>query len=70
MKLPEALLHLEGQTAINTSKNTDYITETFDKLLMKHKLKKIRFHDLWRSCATLLLNLGFSMKNTGVAWTQ
>lgn len=44
----------------------DYITETFAKLLKKHKLKKIRFHDLRHSCATLLLNLGFSMKEIQV----
>jgi integrase len=40
----------------------DYVTDVFPKLLAKHKLKKIRFHDLRHSCATLLLNLGFSMK--------
>ena len=44
----------------------DYITETFAKLLKKHKLKKIRFHGLRHSCATLLLNLGFSMKEIQV----
>ena len=36
------------------------------ELLKKHRIKKIRFHDLRHSCATLLLNLGFSMKEIQV----
>lgn len=39
----------------------DYITHTFGKFISKEKLRHIRFHDLRHSCASLLLNLGFSM---------
>lgn len=59
----------DGYICVNSTGNLlqpDYITETFAKLLKKHKLKKIRFHDLRHSCATLLLNLGFSMKEIQV----
>ena len=44
----------------------DYVSDVFAKLLKKNNLKKIRFHDLRHSCATLLLNLGFSMKEIQV----
>lgn len=40
----------------------DYITHKFMKVLKHNNLRKIRFHDLRHSCATLLLSLGFSMK--------
>jgi len=40
----------------------DYITQTFDKVLKKHKLRDCRFHDLRHSCASLLLANGVSMK--------
>jgi len=41
----------------------DYVTDCFGKLLEHNKLKHIRFHDLRHSCATLLLSLGYSMKD-------
>ncbi|MEG0339004.1 MAG: site-specific integrase [Oscillospiraceae bacterium] len=41
----------------------DYITNAFPKLLQKNGLRRIRFHDLRHSCATLLLSLGYSMKD-------
>lgn len=41
----------------------DYITDTFSKILAKSGLKHIRFHDLRHSCASLLVSLGFSMKD-------
>ena len=39
-----------------------YITEHFALLLKKHNLRKIRFHDLRHSCASLLLANGTPMK--------
>ena len=43
--------------------NPDYVSDTFSKLLKRHGMKHIRFHDLRHSCASLLLNLGYSMKD-------
>ena len=40
-----------------------YVTDTFPKLLEKNGLRKIRFHDLRHSCASLLLANGVPMKN-------
>lgn len=40
----------------------DYITQAFDKMLKKHNLRKVRYHDLRHSCASLLLVNGVSMK--------
>ncbi len=40
----------------------DYITKHFGDILKKNELKKIRFHDLRHSCASLLLARGISMK--------
>lgn len=40
----------------------DYVTARFGKLLKQNGLRHIQFHDLRYSCATLLLHLGFSMK--------
>jgi integrase len=39
-----------------------YISEHFSILLVKNDLKKIRFHDLRHSCASLLLANGVSLK--------
>lgn len=39
-----------------------YVTDAFPKFLEKHNLRKIRFHDLRHSCASLLLANGVSMK--------
>ena len=39
-----------------------YLTEAFAKLLKKHGLRKIRYHDLRHSCASLLLANGVPMK--------
>lgn len=38
------------------------ITRVFPKILEKHNLRRIRFHDLRHSCASLLLANGVSMK--------
>jgi integrase len=40
----------------------NYITQTFPELLAKHSLRRIRFHDLRHSCASLLLANGVPMK--------
>lgn len=40
----------------------DYITREFPKLLAKFGLRRIRFHDLRHSCASLLLASGVPMK--------
>ena len=42
--------------------NPDYITEAFPKLLEKNGLRRIRFHDLRHSCASLLLDNNVPMK--------
>ena len=42
--------------------NPDYVTDKFGKILKQNGLKHIRFHDLRHSCASLLLALGYSMK--------
>ena len=39
-----------------------YLTEAFAMLLKKHGLRKIRYHDLRHSCASLLLANGVPMK--------
>lgn len=40
----------------------DTVTEQFGKLLKKYGLRKIRFHDLRHSCASLLLAKHIPMK--------
>jgi integrase len=40
----------------------NYVTTQFGKLLKKHGLRKIRYHDLRHSCASLLLANGVEMK--------
>lgn len=39
-----------------------YLTESFPRLLEKNGLRKIRYHDLRHSCASLLLVNGVPMK--------
>lgn len=41
----------------------DYVTREFSKLLEKKGLPHIRFHELRHSCASLLLNSGFTLKD-------
>lgn len=43
--------------------NPDYVTDAFSKLLKKNGLRHIRFHDLRHSCASLLVSMGYSMKD-------
>lgn len=42
--------------------NPNYISASFPKLLEKNGLRRIRFHDLRHSCASLLLSNGVPMK--------
>lgn len=41
----------------------DYVTKHFAKMLKCHNLPHIRFHDLRHSCASLLLNNDFTLKD-------
>ena len=43
--------------------NPDYISQSFQKLLKRNGLRHIRFHDLRHSCASILADMGYSMKN-------
>ena len=44
----------------------DYVSSTFSKLLKKNNMRHIRLHDLRHSCASLLLSLGYSLKEIQV----
>ena len=41
---------------------TDYVSHRFGKLLKKYGLPHIRFHELRHSCASLLINNGYGLK--------
>ena len=41
----------------------DYISERFRNLLKKHNLPHIRFHELRHSCASMLLAMGWNLKD-------
>ena len=41
----------------------DFVSQKFQNLLKKYGLRHIRFHDLRHSCATILLYLGYTMKD-------
>ena len=41
----------------------DYVSHRFNDLLRKHNLPHIRFHDLRHSCASLLITLGWTLKD-------
>ena len=41
----------------------DYITHKFPQILKKYNLRPIRFHDLRHSCATIMLYLGYTLKD-------
>lgn len=41
----------------------DYLTSKFAQTLKKYGLRSIRFHDLRHSCATIMLYLGYSLKD-------
>ena len=41
----------------------DYLTNAFPKFLESHGLRRMRFHDLRHSCASLLLANGVPLKH-------
>lgn len=41
----------------------EYVSKQFAKLLKKYNLPHIRFHEFRHSCASLLLNAEFTLKN-------
>lgn len=41
----------------------DYVSQKFAKILEQNGLRKIRFHDLRHSCATIMLYLGYTIKD-------
>ncbi|MDF3005855.1 MAG: integrase [Oscillospiraceae bacterium] len=41
----------------------DYVTHRFSALLKKNDLPHIRFHELRHSCASFLINMGFTLKD-------
>ena len=41
----------------------DYVSHRFNDLLKQHKLPHIRFHELRHSCASMLIALGWSLKD-------
>ena len=45
------------------SYSPDYITSKFPALLKKHGMPHIRLHELRHSCASLLINAGFTLKD-------
>ena len=45
-----------------TPLNPDYVTHKFNSLLKDNNLPHIRFHDLRHSSASLLINMGFTLK--------
>jgi Site-specific recombinase XerD len=40
----------------------DYVSSGFQKILQRHNLRYIRFHDLRHSCASILISMGYSLK--------
>jgi site-specific recombinase XerD len=48
---------------MGTLLNPDYVSDMFNKLLTKSGLRHIRYHDLRHSCATILVHLGFNLKD-------
>lgn len=41
----------------------DYVSHRFNDLLKKHSLPHIRFHELRHSCASMLISMGWSLKD-------
>ena len=41
----------------------DYVSHRFNDLLKKHSLPHIRFHELRHSCASMLIAMGWSLKD-------
>ena len=49
--------------AMGTLLQPDHVSQRFQKLLEQYGLRHIRFHDLRHSCATIMLYLGYSLKD-------
>ena len=49
--------------ALGNRINPDYLTDAFPKFMEKNSFKRIRFHDLRHSCASLLLANGVPLKH-------
>lgn len=41
----------------------DYVSQKFQQILAKYGLRRIRYHDLRHSCATIMLYLGYTLKD-------
>jgi len=41
----------------------DFVLQKFDKLLKQYSFPHIRFHELRHSCASVLISMGFSLKD-------
>ena len=41
----------------------DFITHKLGQILKKYQLRPIRYHDLRHSCATIMLYLGYTLKD-------
>ena len=48
---------------LGTLLQPDYVSQKFQQLLNKYGLRRIRFHDLRHSCATIMLYLGYTLKD-------
>ena len=54
--------HLREKRGIGKLITPDFLTQHFQLVLEKHGLKRIRFHDLRHSCASLLYANGVALK--------
>ena len=63
--IPQGLSVLSGSSKIGKSwlMRAQYLTCAFPKFLEKHGLRRMRFHDLRHSCASLLLANGVPLKH-------
>ena len=48
---------------LGTLLQPDYVSQKFQKVLEKYQLCRICFHDLRHSCATIMLCLGYALKD-------
>ena len=49
--------------AMGTLLQPDHVSQRFQQLLAQYGLRHIRFHDLRHSCATIMLYLGYNLKD-------
>ena len=55
-------LNYEEDSITSSNRTCLYLSSQFPLFLEKHNMRRIRFHDLRHSCATLLLESGVSLK--------